>query len=229
MSCANCSGKVERVGKYLVCYACNESQLSYSKPEQIGYTPERVPQIVKDFQKYESVSDITDKAVEIYQEVVGGNTLKSDRRRAMLCVCAYEAYKSFGRAKDPILLSKKYGITQVQLRDASNEFRGFVFEKELQDKYRKIHLTAKQLIPEFTTLLNIDDPDMKKLNNIVDELYEKMVMVARIAPRDVAIGVVFWYNLKMSDSITSKRITELTNIRSSTLKTLISHIETLTK
>jgi transcription initiation factor TFIIIB Brf1 subunit/transcription initiation factor TFIIB len=224
MLCTKCEGKLELAGKYYICNNCEISSIIYTNKDETIYVASRIPQIVKDFSAYQIGQKVREKAVEIYIQVIQNDTLKKDNRKAMMCVCAYEAYKRLGSLRDPIMLAKLFGVSKVSLRNAYDIFHAHVYEMNLIDTYPKRHLTAKELLPEFLELMEIEDPPLNELANIIDLLYNKNTMINRIAPRDIAIGVAFWYNSKMEDPLSKDTVKNMTDIKMSSFNTILQSI-----
>jgi len=227
MQCRKCDGKLELTGKYYVCNTCETSSVLYVNTDEAVYMASRVPQIVKDFSSYPIAQKVREKAVEIYIQVVQNDTLKKDKRKAMMCVCTYEAYKKLGSIRDPVMLTKIFGVTKVKLRDAYDNFHAYVYALNLTESYPKRHLTAKELLPEFLELLEIEDPPLSDLGTIVDELYSRNTMMNRIAPRDIAIGISYWYTSKLEDPLSQDVVKNMTDIKISSFNNVLSSISEL--
>ena len=225
MQCKKCDGKLECTGKYYVCNNCEISSVLYANNDDTIYTASRVPQIVKDFSSYAIGQKVREKAVEIYVQVIQNDTLKKDKRKAMMCVCTYEAYKKLGSLRDPVMLAKLFGVTKVKLRNAYDQFHEYVYAMSLTETYPNRHLTAKELLPEFLELMEIEDPPFSDLMIIIESLYSKNSMMNRISPRDVAIAVAFWYNTKMEDPLTQDVIRNMTDIKKSSFDSVLQSIE----
>ena len=224
MQCQKCDGKLECTGKYYVCNNCEISSVLYTNSDETIYTASRVPQIVKDFNSYQIGQKVREKAVEIYVQVIQNDTLKKDKRKAMMCVCTYEAFKKLGSLRDPVMLARLFGVTKVKLRNAYDQFHSYVYSMNLTESYPKRHLTAKELLPEFLELMEIEDPPLQDLGMIIDSLYSKNSMTNRIAPRDISIGVAFWYNSKLEDPLTKDVIRGMTDIKMSSFNSVLQSI-----
>lgn len=201
MSCTNCQGQLKIVSGYEVCDYCGDSQITYSM--KTGYAPQqfhREDQIKKDFNAIPLPQKIRDDAVLIYLDVVGQDTLKRDRRKAMMCKCTYEAFISNNVARDPVMLTKLFDIDIKKLKKAQNDFYEKAHISGKKRKYPKIHLTAKQLLDEFLTLFGFTDEkaseDILELHEIIEQLYETSVLLERHRPRDISIAVAYWYYQK---------------------------------
>lgn len=197
MSCSNCYGELRITAGYEICDDCGYSQTTYV--DGSTYTPiqiHREQQIQKDFNGIALPQKIRDDATKIYIDVVSDTTLKRDRRKAMMCKCAYEAFKVNNIARDPIMLTKLFDISIKKLRDAQKDFYSLIHDTEKKESYPKVHLTAKQLLEEFLTLFGLQqeeyENDFNDLKLMIDKLYDSPILMVRNRPRDIAIVVALW-------------------------------------
>lgn len=187
----------------------------------------RVPQIAKEYIIYNLPGKVVDIAVGIYTDVIGGDTLKGDKRKAMLCKCAYEAFLSLGMARDPILLARRFGVSDAKLREAQNDFTERIHEKELKEKYPKRQITAKELLIEFLLLFGIEDAPQEDLNTVIDKIYSNIVLKSRIKSRDIAICVVYWYMSNTGIKTTSEQVRKETGMAKATMTKVLGIISKL--
>ena len=110
MSCNNCHTPLRTVAGYEMCDFCGDSQIKFNNGNFIHHQVHREEQIRKDFNLIPLPQKIRDDAALIYLDIVGADTLKRDRRKAMMCKCVYEAFKANNIARDPIMLSKLFDI-----------------------------------------------------------------------------------------------------------------------
>lgn len=163
--------------------------------QEAGYSPlkDKYVQLVKDYEDFRLPTKIVECASDIYMRVMKGKVMKRGRRKSMMCKCVYEAYKKHGILKDPILLSKDFGITLKQFRKAQELFYEIVFEADLQKEFPKRHLSAIELLPDIADRMGIKDPPISELSKVVDLVYEHSTLLNRTSPRNVAISVLHWY------------------------------------
>lgn len=235
MRCTNCSGNVypnhngSNVGIW-ICGACGtQGQTLVQDSTRDKWLAEqyRVPQVAKDYTVYGLPGKVIDKAVSIYVDVVGADTLKRDNRKAMMCKCAYEAYNSMNLPHDPIMLAKKFGITVSKLRDAQKDFAERVFEKELTDKYPKKYITAEELLDEFLFFFGIEDAPKRDLEVVIQNIYTNLALQNRFRSRDVAICVVYWYMIKIGHIITTDQVRNQTDVAKATMTKILGIINKL--
>lgn len=228
MRCPECNRECEEIGQVYMCVYC-EKQITNMEAtaefSRYGNTKEREPQIYKDFSKYPVPEKIRNKAADIYVHLMGKGTLKGDRRIAMMVLCTSEAYKSEGILKDPVLLANSFGITVIKLRSACLDFHRKVFEKQLIDTYPKRHLTAKELLPEFLEVLEIEDAPLEDLLAIIDALYSKGAITTRYAPRDIAITVAYLCNTYYDGALSLDETRSRTLIPNATITRILDLIK----
>lgn len=170
-----------------------------------GYALKR-QQLQLDYSMYIPQQQVARNSMEIYLSVMGDITLKGRRRLAMMATCAYEAYKKNGIWKDPILLAKSFKVDKSKLKDAQDLFRRRLFDLKKLNEFPKQHLSAQQVLPDIASHFNIKNVPFEELNEIISQIYSNTVFLNRWAPRDVAIGTLFWYvsNLDVDNSSFTK-------------------------
>lgn len=184
-------------------------------------------QLTKDYQPYEIPSKIKERASEIYMLVLGGDTFKRGRRKAMMCKCVYEAFKENNICKDPLLLAKMFEVDLKKLRDAQDEFYGRLHGTELCMQFPKRHLTAKELLPDIVQAMNVSTMDFHDAHDLIDKIYDSSILMSRVSPRDIAISIVHWYRNKYGVKISLSETQKITMITRAKLSKLISVIECL--
>jgi len=233
MSCRLCQGTITSAAGYEICEDCGDTQTRYiANPydQKINYM-HRENQVQRDFDSIALPQKIRDDATNIYIDVVGEDTLKRDRRKAMMCKCAYEAFKQNGVARDPIMLAYLFGINVKKLRKAQKDFHEKVHQTGKKDKYPKTYLSAGDLLAEFLTLFGFkhleQNPDVKDLYNIIEKLYDSSMITMRYRPRDVAIVVAYMYYKQKSDSISSIEVHNTYSIPKIIINDIMTNINKL--
>lgn len=189
----------------------------------------KVPQIAKDFANYNFPGAVNARAIDIYIDITDGDTLKGNKRKAMMCKCVYAAYTALGIPKDPIMLARLFGVTDAQLRKAQNEFSERVYYRDLMVKYPKKYFSAKELLEEFLVLFDVEDAPRSDLETIIDKIYENIMLQNKFKSRDVAICVVYWYVTKTNacPNLDIDAFRAKTCIAKSTMKKLLDIITKL--
>jgi hypothetical protein len=113
----------------------------------------------------------------------------------------------------------------VKLRSACLDFHRKVFEKQLIEVYPKRHLTAKDLLPEFLEVLEIDDAPLEDLLAIIDALYLKGTITTRYAPRDIAITVAYLCNTYYDKALSLDETRSRTLIPNATITRILDLIK----
>lgn len=149
--------------------------------------------LVQEYTPYVSQEKIAQTATAIYFDVMDDATSKRMKRRAMMAKCAYEAYILNGIPKDPVLLAKKFEVDRKKFMEAQDIFYSMLFNKKALKLYPKVHLTAKQLLPDISRHFGFSDLPFEDLNVIIDEMYASSAFLTRWAPRDIAIVLFLWY------------------------------------
>lgn len=196
---------------------------------------EKELQLGRDYQPYDIPSKVKERASQIYMLVLAGDTFKRGRRRAMMCKCAYEAFKENNIWKDPILLAKMFDVDVKKLRDAQDEFYARIHGTDLCMMFPKRHLTAKELLEDIAQHLNVESDDnieqeqvnVSLLHEIIDKLYDSSILMSRVSPRDIAISVVHWYRNGCGQKISVTETQKITMIARAKLVKIVAAIEPL--
>lgn len=187
----------------------------------------KTPQIAKDFAKYDLPGNVASLAVEIYQDVIKGDTLKRGRRKAMMWKCAYQAYCNLNLPRDPVMLAKLFGVELPKMRNAQNDFIERVHYLDLKQKYPKLIITAADLLQEFLIFYNVEDPPYEDLKVVIDKIYASMALCNRFKSRDIAICTVFWYMNRIGMKVSSAQLIKDTLIAKATISKVVSFIQRL--
>jgi hypothetical protein len=171
--------------------------LAYVVPESqdVGHDPykEKYAQLVKDYAEYQIPQKVVELAGQIYMQVMRGIVRKRGRRKAMMCKCAYEAYKQNNVYKDPILLAHRFGIDVKKLRKAQDEFYDLLHEIKLYSSFPRHQLSAADLLPDISHHMGLVDVPFEMLGDLIETLYQRSTLLHRTSSRDVAISVLHWY------------------------------------
>lgn len=157
-----------------------------------GLTTKRVT-LLSEYRPFVSQEKIAETATSIYFDVIGSTTLKRGKRRAMMAKCAYEAYIVNNIFKDPLLLAMKFEIDRKKFMEAQDIFYQMLFNSKNLKKYPKVHLTAKQLLPDIAKHFGFDNIPLSDMNNLIDVMYANSAFLSRSSPRDIAIVVLMSY------------------------------------
>jgi hypothetical protein len=84
-------------------------------------------------------------------------------------------------------------VKKKKFMEAHDIFYSRLFDKKALKRYPKIHLTAKQLLPDIAKHFGFLDLPLEDLNKVIDEMYANSAFLYRWAPRDVAIVVFLRY------------------------------------
>lgn len=149
--------------------------------------------LVIEYKPFVSQEKIAETATSIYFDVMGCTTLKRGKRRAMMAKCAYEAYILNNIFKDPLLLAARFEIDKKKFMEAQDIFYEMLFHAKNLKKYPKVHLTAKQLLPDIAKHFGFELTQFDEMNNLIDVMYANSAFLSRSSPRDVAIVVLMSY------------------------------------
>jgi transcription initiation factor TFIIIB Brf1 subunit/transcription initiation factor TFIIB len=150
-------------------------------------------QLVQEYRPYVSQEKIVETATAIYFDVMVSVTLKRNKRKAMMAKCAYEAYIQNNIYKDPMLLARKFDIDKKKFMEAQAIFYERLFLSGNLPKYPKVHLTAKQLLPDIVKHFGFESIPIEQASGVIDAMYAGSAFLSRSSPRDVAIVILLWY------------------------------------
>lgn len=168
-------------------------------------------QLVQEYRPYIYQEKIAETATAIYFDVMNNVTLKRNKRKAMMAKCAYEAYIQNNIYKDPMLLVRKFDVDKKKFMEAQGIFYERLFTNNMMQKYPKVHLTAKQLLPDIAKHFGFESIPLDQAGDVIDAMYASSVFLTRSSPRDVAIVMLLWYmRLTNHTNDSGKIVTEAT-------------------
>jgi transcription initiation factor TFIIIB Brf1 subunit/transcription initiation factor TFIIB len=195
-------------------YLAGAEGLAYVTPESqdVGYDPykEKYVQLVKDYAEYQIPQKVVELAAQIYMTVMRGIVRKRGRRKAMMCKCAYEAYKQNNVYKDPILLAQRFGIDVKKLRKAQDEFYDLLHEIDHYATFPRRQLSATDLLQDISQHMGLVDVPLAMLGDLIETLYQRSTLLHRTSSRDVAISVLHWYACESGNARTYEQTQKVT-------------------
>lgn len=189
--------------------------------------------LLSEYKPFASQEKIAETATSIYFDVMGTTTLKRGKRRAMMAKCAYEAYIINNIFKDPLLLAMKFEVDKKKFMEAQDIFYQMLFNAKNLKKYPKVHLTAKQLLPDIAKHFGFDGIPLDDMNKLIDVMYASSAFLSRSSPRDIAVVVLMSYMevvkyVNNADKIVSKEdVKNDTKIANTKIKEITSLINTI--
>jgi transcription initiation factor TFIIIB Brf1 subunit/transcription initiation factor TFIIB len=155
--------------------------------------------------------------------VTGNKILRGGGREAVIAVCLFFAYQSFGQYRTATYIKEKFNLEHKKMSTAFKSYY-LAFPDD-----RTADMTTDKLIPWIMTLTGVGNEHYRRIMSICEYLNAASQLIERSTPQAVAAAVVYFYlclypDYKNSLKLSKKRFAHKAMLSDITISKLVAHI-----
>ncbi len=197
-----------------------------SDPSRCHYRKVVEKTISKDVENMGFSKYIIEKSNSLFDEVTKGDIYRGNSRKAIVFACVFEAYKQSGNPKSLEFLQDKFRLQRKVISKGINHVGMNTSKKK---KNISVSLSPVDLIEETMTKLEADEKQIKNTMEIYNNIKNRSSLLNRSKPRSISTGVIWFYCVYTTKTITIKELSTISNLSEATIEKIAKEIDRIFK